>query len=114
MDAKPISTPVSSGQKLSAYVGEPHTDLETYRSIVGALQYLTITCLDLSYVVNQVCQFMHSPKSPHWLAVKRILRYLKSSYDYGIVHKPGSLQVNAFSDADYAGDPDSRHSTSGY
>ncbi|XP_021815709.1 uncharacterized protein LOC110758209 [Prunus avium] len=80
MDAKPISTPVSSGQKLSAYVGEPHTDLETYRSIVGALQYLTITCPDLSYVVNQ----------------------------------PGSLQVNAFSDADYAGDPDSRHSTSGY
>ncbi|CAL9009705.1 unnamed protein product [Prunus brigantina] len=91
-----------------------HTNPETYRSIVGALQYLTITRPDLSYAVNQVCQFMHSPKTPHWLAVKRILRYLKSSYDCGIVYKPGNLQVSAFSNADYAGDPDSRHSTGGY
>ncbi|CAL2253697.1 unnamed protein product [Prunus armeniaca] len=114
LDAKPISTPVSSGQKLSAYDGKPHANPETYRSIVGALQYLTITRPDLSYAVNQVSQFIHSLKTPHWLAVKCILCYLKSSYDCGIVYKPGSLQVSAFSNADYAGDPDSRHSTGGY
>ncbi|BFG40530.1 hypothetical protein CerSpe_268040 [Prunus speciosa] len=114
VDAKPISTPVSSGQKLSAFVGEPHSDPETYRSIVGALQYLTITRPDLSYAVNQVCQFMHAPRSTHWLAVKRILRYVKFSYDHGLAYKPGGLHLSAFSDADYAGDPDSRHSTGGY
>ncbi|KAB2624056.1 hypothetical protein D8674_015716 [Pyrus ussuriensis x Pyrus communis] len=53
-DAKPISTPVSTGQKLSAYVGEPYKHPEQYRSVVGALQHLTITRPDLSYDVNQV------------------------------------------------------------
>ena len=110
-DAKPISTPVSTGQKLSAYVGEPYKHPEQYRSVVGALQYLTITRPDLSYAVNQVCQFMHSPKDTHWMAVKRILRYLKATYDHGLVYKPGDMQLHAFSDADYAGNPDTRHST---
>ncbi|TQD98819.1 hypothetical protein C1H46_015462 [Malus baccata] len=73
IEAKPISTPVSFGQKLSAYVGDPCADLALYRSVVGALQYLTITRLDLSYAVNQVCQFMHSPKNTHWMAVKQSL-----------------------------------------
>ncbi|KAM1479039.1 hypothetical protein ACFX2I_026387 [Malus domestica] len=114
MDAKPISTPVPCGQKLSAWDGETHSDPQTYRSVVGALQYLTITRPDLSYAVNQVCQFMHSPKTTHWLAVKRILRYVKATYDHGLVYKPGGMQLSAFSDADYAGDPDTRHSTGGF
>ncbi|XP_048427896.1 uncharacterized mitochondrial protein AtMg00810-like [Pyrus x bretschneideri] len=113
-DAKPISTPVSTGQKLSAYVGEPYKHPEQYRSVVGALQYLTITRPNLSYAVNQVCQFMHSPKDTHWMAVKRILRYLKATYDHGLVYKPGDMQLHAFSDADYAGNPDTRHSTRGF
>ncbi|KAB2617188.1 hypothetical protein D8674_013057 [Pyrus ussuriensis x Pyrus communis] len=52
-DAKSISTPVSCGQKLSAYDGEAYDSLDLYRSVVGALQYLTITRPDLSYAVNQ-------------------------------------------------------------
>ncbi|KAM2234356.1 hypothetical protein EV2_013133 [Malus domestica] len=114
LDAKPISTPVSCGQKLSAYNGEPHDDVETYRSVVGALQYLTITRPDLSYAVNQVCQFMQSPKNTHWMAVKRILRYVKSTYNHGLVYTPGTAHLTAYSDADYAGNPDTRHSTGGF
>ncbi|KAM1191908.1 hypothetical protein TB2_012153 [Malus domestica] len=110
-DVKPISTLVPSGHKLSAHDGDPHPDPQMYRSVMGALQYLTITRLDLFYVVNQVCQFMHSPKNTHWTAVKHILRYLKVIYDHGLVYKPGSMQLSAFSDADYAGDPDTRNST---
>ncbi|KAM1765485.1 hypothetical protein ACFX11_004606 [Malus domestica] len=64
-EAKPISTPVSSGQKLSAHGGEPYDKPEVYRCVVEALQYLTITRPDLSYAVNQVCQFMHAPKTTH-------------------------------------------------
>ncbi|XP_048445143.1 uncharacterized mitochondrial protein AtMg00810-like [Pyrus x bretschneideri] len=114
LDAKPISTPVCAGQKLSLHEGDPHPDPYTYRSVVGALQYLTITRPDLSYAVNQVCQFMHAPTTTHWMAVKRILRYVKSTYAQGLLYKPGSMQLSAFSDADYAGDPDTRHSTGGY
>lgn len=77
VDVKPIATPVPAGKKLSVHTEEPHPDLHTYRSIVGELQYLTITRPDLSYVVNQVCQFMHAPTTIHWTAVKRILRYVK-------------------------------------
>ncbi|KAM1296793.1 hypothetical protein ACFX2I_023596 [Malus domestica] len=112
--AKPISTPVSSGQKLSAYVGDPYANSELYRSVVGALQYLTITRPDLSYAVNQICQFMHSPKNTHWMAVKRILRYLKATYNHGLLYKPGTATLTAYSDADYAGNPDTRHSTGGF
>lgn len=59
-DCKPLSTPSAPGQKLSMYSGEPLCDPTEYRQVVGALQYLLITRPDLSYPVNQVCQFMHS------------------------------------------------------
>ncbi|XP_048431184.1 uncharacterized mitochondrial protein AtMg00810-like [Pyrus x bretschneideri] len=114
LDVKPVSTPVPSGHKLSAYDGEPHNNPEMYMSVVGALQYLTITRPDLSYAVNQVCQFMQSPKTSHWQAVKRILRYVKATYNHGLVYKPGSTNLTAYSDADYAGNPDTRHSTGGF
>ncbi|CAN6705812.1 unnamed protein product [Malus baccata var. baccata] len=113
-DAKPISTPVVTGQKLSAHVGDPHEHPDLYRSVVGALQYLTLTRPDLSYVVNQVCQFMHSPKNTHWAAVKRILRYLKATFNHGLMYRLGDATLTAYSDADYAGNPDTRHSTGGF
>nr|CAN64561.1 hypothetical protein VITISV_038232 [Vitis vinifera] len=61
-DSKPCPTPLASGSKLSAYDGAPLSDATEYRSIVGALQYLTLTRPDICYAVNQVCQFMHALK----------------------------------------------------
>jgi hypothetical protein len=54
---KPASTPLAAGEKLSAQVGTPlgQHDATQYRSIVGALQYLTLTHPDLTFVVNKVC-----------------------------------------------------------
>ncbi|PRQ43207.1 putative RNA-directed DNA polymerase [Rosa chinensis] len=57
---------------------------------------------------------MHSPTNVHWVAVKRILRYLKYTLNHGLVYQPGSHKLVAYSDADYAGDPDDRHSTGGF
>lgn len=88
-EAKPISTPVVSGQKLSAHGGDPFDKPKLYHNVVGALQDLTITRPDLSYVVNQVCQFMHAPTTNHWMAVKRILRYLKATHSHVLLYKPG-------------------------
>ncbi|KAM1900185.1 hypothetical protein ACFX14_029161 [Malus domestica] len=113
-DAKPLTTPATTGRKLSLFEGEPLSDGTLFRSIVGALQYLLFTRPDIAFAVNQVCQYMHSPTTTHWTAVKRILRYLKATPDHGIVYKPSSLTLTAFADADYAGDPDDRRSTGGY
>jgi histone deacetylase 1/2 len=81
---------------------------------VGALQYLTLTRPDISYSVNQLCQFLHCPTNIHLTAAKRVLRYLKGTLQFGLQFNKGSLQLNGFCDSDWAGNPDDRKSTSGY
>jgi hypothetical protein len=86
-----------------------------YRSIVGALQYLTLTRPDIAFSVNKVCQFLHAPTTVHWAAVKRILRYLKYCVKFGLrINRSRSFLVSAYSDADGAGCPDDRRSTGGF
>jgi hypothetical protein len=113
-DCKPSSTPYSSTSRLTKDQGTPLVDPTSFRSLVGALQYLTFTRPDLSFAVNQVCQFMHSPTDTHLIAAKRILRYVKGSLSSGLLFQPGSLNLQAYADADWAGDPIDRRSTSGY
>ncbi|XP_012701436.1 uncharacterized protein LOC105914402 [Setaria italica] len=116
-DCKPVSTPMSTSEKLSAQEGTPlgPKDATAYRSVVGALQYLTLTRPDISFAVNKVCQYLHAPTTLHWAAVKRILRYLKHTMKIGLrISKTSSLLVSAFSDADWAGDVDDRRSTGGF
>jgi hypothetical protein len=72
---KPCSTPVDTQAKLSAD-GVPVADPTQFRSIAGALQYLTFTRPDIAYAVQQICLHMHDPKEPHLTAMKRILRYV--------------------------------------
>jgi histone deacetylase 1/2 len=85
------------------------------RSIVGGLQYLTLTCPDLSFAVNKVCQFLSHPTDVHWEAVKHILRYVKGTLDMGLhIRKSPSTEVSIYTDADWAGCVDDRRSTSGY
>jgi hypothetical protein len=82
---------------------------------VGALQYVTITRPDVAFAVNRASQYMHNLIVLHWSAVKRILRYLKGSLDYGIqIGASTNLTLNAYSDSDWVGCPDNRWSTTGY
>jgi len=69
---KPSPTPLSASEKLSIHEGVSlgTEDSTKYRSIVGALQYLTLTRPDLAFAVNKVCQFLHTPTSEHWTTVK--------------------------------------------
>jgi hypothetical protein len=79
---------------------------------MGALQYAIITRPDITFSINKVSQFMASPTNQHWLAVKRILRYLKGSIDKGLkLQHCSSLNLHAFTNADWAGCPDDRKST---
>ena len=112
--AKPLNYPSSSGPKLSSVTGNILPDPTDYRRVVGALQYCTITRPDIAYSVNQLCQFMHCPRDVHWKAVKRVLLYLKGIIDIGLYYVPGDIELNAYCDSDWAGDPDDRRNTTGY
>ena len=101
--------------KLSVDVGELLEDPTMYRRIVGSLIYMTITKPDLSYAVGLVSQFMQAPRKPHLDAARRILRYVKSTLQYGLFYETGvQIQLHGYTDADWAGSISDRRSTSGY
>uniref|UniRef100_A0A251RWD9 Putative zinc finger, CCHC-type n=1 Tax=Helianthus annuus TaxID=4232 RepID=A0A251RWD9_HELAN len=95
--------------------GTSFRDATHYRSIVGALQYLTITRPDIAYAVNQVSQFLHAPTVAHFQEVKRILRYLKGTIALGLHYsRPTHTTLLGYSDADWARCLETRRSTYGY
>ena len=116
-EANSISSPMVGGCKLTKLGYESFSDPTLYRSIVGALQYATITQPEISFSVNKVCQFMSDPTEQHWAAVKRILRYLTGTINFGLSFLPSStgppFSLHAYCGADWASDPDDRRSTSG-
>jgi histone deacetylase 1/2 len=76
-------------------------DTSHYRSIVGALQYLTITRPDITFAVNKACQFIQQPTSAHCLSVKRILRYLRGTIHDGLLlNSSNQLIIEGFTDVD--------------
>jgi hypothetical protein len=115
LEAKPVTTPMASSTSLSAYEGEPFPDHTLFRSTVGALQYLSITRPDIAFCVNKLSQFMHKPTLTHWQSVKRLLRYLKHTIQYGLhIYRSSCHRLQAFSDADWAGNRDDRRSTGSF
>jgi hypothetical protein len=114
LNCKPCSTPMDTHAKLSAG-GVAVADPTSYRSIAGALQYLTFTRPDIAYAVQQVCLHMHDPREPHLGAMKRILRYLQGTLDLGLhLHRTTPTDLLIYTDADWARCPNTRKSTSGY
>ena len=81
--------------------------------MVGALQYLTCTRLDIAFSVHQLCQVMSHPTTTHFEATKRVLRYIRGTLNFGISFTPVPLTVTAFSNSDWAGDPTDRCFTTG-
>jgi hypothetical protein len=92
-------------------------DQPIYREAVGSIMYLMVcTRPDIAYAVGQVAQHCNKPKPAHWMAVRRILAYLRGTSNYGISYSPtaSANQLVAYSDSDYAGDTETRRSTTGY
>lgn len=101
LECSPCPTPMVTMPKLSKTEREVFTDLSLYRSVVGTLQYLTLTRPDIAYSVNKLSQFLHSPTTRHWKACKRLLRYLKGTSSFGLEFSPASsLALECFSDVD--------------
>jgi hypothetical protein len=114
-DCKPCTTPVDLKAKLAGDSGLPVEDASQFRSIAGALQYLTFTRSDIAYAVQQICLHMHDPWEPHLTPMKHILCYLRGTPDLGLMlHRSSGSDLVANTDANWTGCPDTWRFTSGY
>ena len=111
-ECKVATTPIATTPTLSTTNDDLLSDPTPYRNLVGALQYATFTHPDIAFAVNSVCQFMHKPSTVHFVAGKRILRYLKGTLEKWVLFQLGPLALIAFTDAN-CGDTSDRRSTSG-
>ena len=110
-----METPMDPNVKLYEDQGELLSNPKRYRRLVGKLNYLTITRPDISFVVSVLSQHMKDPLLPHWEAVIQIVMYLKAHPNRGLLYKAnGHLWVEAYTDADWAGSPSDRKSTTRY
>ena len=115
LGSKPVETPKDPNVKLYEDQRKLLSNPERYRRLVGKLNYLTIIRPNISFAVSVLSQFMKDPRLPHWEAIIRIVRYLKAHPGRGLLYKAnGHLQVEAYTDADWAGSPLDRKSSIGY
>ncbi|XP_037496966.1 uncharacterized mitochondrial protein AtMg00810-like [Jatropha curcas] len=113
LDSKPMTTPLELKPPVTKAAAS--VDATLYRSIVGALQYLTLTRPDIAFAVNFVSQFMQDPTVVHMKFLHRIMRYVKGTLTHGLYFTSHStMELHGFANADWAGCPVTRRSTTGY
>ncbi|PKU81867.1 Retrovirus-related Pol polyprotein from transposon TNT 1-94 [Dendrobium catenatum] len=113
-NCNPVANPSSSKTPVTHEGDSSCFDDIQYRQIIGSLQYLTLTRPDIAFTVNALSQHMHDPEIHHTLLLKKLLRYIKGTIEYGLPITRSSLQMRTYSDADWASDPLTRKSTSGF
>jgi hypothetical protein len=123
-DCNGVDTPTGPNPIGSDKDGPPFTESWKYRTIIGMLMFLSAnTRPDIAFAVHQAARFSHDPRQSHAVAVKRILRYLKTTADKGLIMTPGDdHRVDCYVDSDFAGmfsvenvhDPVSVKSRTGY
>jgi hypothetical protein len=89
LECKATATPMDPNTRMCAHEGKELQDATMYRQMVGSLLYLTVTRPDISYAVGVMSRYMQNPKKPHLEAARRILRYVKRTFDYGLLYKKG-------------------------
>ncbi|XP_057981233.1 uncharacterized mitochondrial protein AtMg00810-like [Malania oleifera] len=114
-DTRTIETPLELNVHYTSSNGVPLADPTLYSIIVGNLVYLSITRPDIIYVVHIVSQFISSPNTIYWDVILRILHYIKGTLYWSILlPSTSTLELRAYSDVDWAGDPTDRKFTTGF
>jgi hypothetical protein len=114
-DARARSVPLGTGDKLTKE-GEPlDTKRFPYSECVGSLLYLSVcTRPDIAQVVGALARYMAGPTEAHWRAALGVVRYLAGTAEDGVTFEGSEETLVGYCDADYAGDVDTRRSTTGY
>src|SRR3954469_7930303 len=114
VDAKPMKTPMPTNGQFDLDPNGIDVDQKVYRSMIGSLLYLCASRPDIMLSVCMCARFQSAPKESHYMAVKRILRYLVHTPNLGLWYPKGSsFKLVGYSDSDWAGDKVDRKSTSG-
>jgi hypothetical protein len=112
LECKPVSTPIDSKYKLNSEDEEPLENINQFQRLVRKLIYLTVIRPDISFVVSQVSQFMHTPRTSHLEAINIVLWYLKITPEKGILMRNNdSNEIYGYADADWAGSCDKKFTT---
>ncbi|XP_030939998.1 uncharacterized protein LOC115964912 [Quercus lobata] len=110
---KHASTPMSSSTKLNVDSSVVEVSPTMYKSIIGSLLYLTTSRSDIAFSVGVCARYQATPKESHLTVVKRIIRYINGTPDYGLWYlKDSNAYLAGYSDADWVGSVDDRKSTS--
>lgn len=97
---RPSTTPMVTNLDLHSEE-EPIEQAKEYRRVIRSLQYLTLMRPDIQYSVNKLSQYMSSPKPLHWTTLKKILRYLSGTQEWGItLNKVSNFTISGYCDAD--------------
>ena len=111
---KPIDTPLPDGWRKEDATSAEVVDATVYRQLVGSLMYLVNKRPDICYAVNQLSQVMVKPTKLFWKVDRHVLRYLRDTSGYGLWYRQSDeVKLHGFMDADWAGSPMDRKSTSG-
>ena len=96
-----LSSPLDPNTKLRAKEGPVLSDSTYYRKLVGKLNFLTNTRLDIAFSVQHLIQFMQDPREPHLQAAFHLLRYLKSDPTLGLfLSKDANCSLKGYCDSD--------------
>ncbi|RVW74179.1 Retrovirus-related Pol polyprotein from transposon TNT 1-94 [Vitis vinifera] len=112
-DCKPVSTPYDPSSQLKKNREHSVAQIE-YAQIIGSLMYLmNCTKPDIAYAVGRLSRYTQSPNQDHW-TVRRVLKYLRGTINYGLCFSGFPSVLEGFSDANWISDSDEMKSTSGY
>ena len=115
LGSKPVTTPSDPSIKLHNDNSNDFLDVSAYRRLIGRMIYLKTTRPDITFITQQLSQFLSKPTQTHYNAALRVLKYLKGSLGRGIFFPRGSgLHLQGYTDADWAGCKDTRRSISGH
>jgi len=105
-ECKPVSTPMEVEAKLTKSESREEEDVKRlpYRELIGSLMYLAVgTRPDIMFAVSYLSQFNDCFDKTHWIAAKRVLRYIKKTINYRLEFKYLKIPLIGYSDADWDG-----------
>jgi hypothetical protein len=114
-DCAKVNTPVKCGVKMSKNDERVKINSTTFKNLVGSLRYLAYICPGILFAVGLVNKFIETPTMTHCKALKRILRYIKGTIDFGLFYEYyNSFELVGYSDSDWVGDMDDRKSITSF